>query len=222
MQGNNGGHQNNNQNNRDQNSRDQNRHREYNKPIMVTAPITPDDSKKVLFYIIVGVVVFIVAIWSLVAMHGGGGNSPASVASEVVATTTPDVSVTTPTPKKETTSPSVSPVVENTASDNGPLVIPTPQSAGLEVTVSHMVVSVPTWVVIYEDHNGQPGNVLGAGLFVAGRESGVVELLRGTLPGQTYLVGESRDDGDHMYSAQNDPAIRDANGDPMLTQFQTK
>ena len=85
-----------------------------------------------------------------------------------------------------------------------------------------MKVSVPTWVVIYENYNGQPGNVLGAGLFVAGRTSGVVDLLRGTLPGQTYFAGESRDDGDHMYSMDNDPAVRDANGNPVWIKFETK
>lgn len=105
---------------------------------------------------------------------------------------------------------------------NGDLVIASPQDAGLHVIVSKVTVPVPTWVVVYENHNGQPGNVLGAGLFMTGTTGGTVDLLRGTLSGQTYFVGKARDDGDRKYSLQNDPALRDADGDPVWVQFQTK
>lgn len=104
----------------------------------------------------------------------------------------------------------------------GGLTIPSPQSAGLQVAVSNVSVSSPTWVVVYENHNGEPGNALGAALFTPERTSGAVELLRGTLPGQTYFAGEARDDGDHMFSLQNDPAVRDENGNPLWLQFQTR
>jgi hypothetical protein len=110
----------------------------------------------------------------------------------------------------------------NVSLADGSLSIPSPQTAGLEIAVSNVSVNVPTWVVIYENYNGQPGNVLGAGLFVPGRTSGAVDLLRGTLPGQTYFAGESRDDGDHMYSMANDPAVRDSNGNPVMLEFHTK
>lgn len=99
--------------------------------------------------------------------------------------------------------------------------IPSPQNAGLEVVVASAAVSEPTWVVIYENNNGTPGNALGAALFTKDRQSGVVELLRGTLPGQTYFAGEARDDGDHMFSMQKDLAIRDQNGNPLWLQFKT-
>lgn len=102
------------------------------------------------------------------------------------------------------------------------LTIPSPQSAGLQIGISSVSVTAPTWVVIYENHNGQPGNALGAALFTSERQSGVVELLRGTLPGQTYFAGEARDDGDHIFSLQNDPAVRDQNGNPLWLQFQTR
>ena len=105
---------------------------------------------------------------------------------------------------------------------SGPLVITSPQNSGLEVSVSNVVVQVPTWVVIYENYNGQPGNVLGAALFTSDRTSGVADLLRGTLPGQTYFAGEARDDGDHMFSMVNDPAVRDASGNPIVLKFETK
>lgn len=105
---------------------------------------------------------------------------------------------------------------------SGSLVVVSPQTAGLTVAISNVVVQVPTWVVIYENYNGQLGNVLGAALFTKDRSSGVVDLLRGTLPGQNYFAGEARDDGDHMFSMVNDPAIRDANGDPITLTFKTK
>lgn len=105
---------------------------------------------------------------------------------------------------------------------SGSLVVASPQTAGLTVAISNVVVQVPTWVVIYENYNGQLGNVLGAALFTKDRSSGVVDLLRGTLPGQSYFAGEARDDGDHMFSMVNDPAIRDANGNPITLTFQTK
>jgi hypothetical protein len=105
---------------------------------------------------------------------------------------------------------------------SGSLLVSSPQSAGLQVAVSHVAVQVPTWVVIYENYNGQPGNVLGAALFTSDRASGVIDLLRGTLPGQTYFAGEARDDGDHMFSMVNDPAIRDTSGNPIVLKFETK
>ncbi len=105
---------------------------------------------------------------------------------------------------------------------DGSVTIPSPQDAGLEITVANVRVSVPTWIVVYENYNGQPGNVLGAALFTSGRTSGAVDLLRGTLPGQTYFVGEARDDGDHKFSMANDPAVRDANGNPLWVKFETK
>lgn len=105
------------------------------------------------------------------------------------------------------------------------LSISSPQDAGLNVAVSHVRVSSPTWVVIYEDQNGNPGNVLGASLFFpaseGGAESGVVPLLRGTLPGQTYLAGEALDDGDHKFSLDTDKPVRDDKGNPVLVEFKT-
>lgn len=105
---------------------------------------------------------------------------------------------------------------------SGDLVIASPQNAGLEIAISKVTVQVPTWVVIYESYNGQPGNVLGAALFTNDRSSGAVDLLRGTLPGQSYFAGEARDDGDHMFSMVNDPATRDANGNPITLTFETR
>lgn len=115
-----------------------------------------------------------------------------------------------------------SPSSSGTAVSANGLSIPSPQAAGLQIAVASASVTSPTWVVIYENHNGQPGNALGAALFTPERRSGTIDLLRGTLPGQTYFAGEARDDGDHIFSLQRDPAVRDADGNPIWIEFQTR
>lgn len=103
------------------------------------------------------------------------------------------------------------------------LTVPSPQPAGLQVAISHVSVTRPTWVVVYESRGGQPGNALGASLFFdSTQSSGVVDLLRGTLPGQMYFVGESIDDGDRIFSLQNDKPVRDQSGNPLWVSFQTQ
>lgn len=110
----------------------------------------------------------------------------------------------------------------NSSTDLG-LTIPSPQSAGLYVEVSRATVTEPTWVVIYEDRGGVPGNALGAALFFptsqGGETSGTVELLRGTLIGHSYFAGESLDDGDKMFSNTTDKPIRNEKGNPIMVEF---
>ena len=49
---------------------------------------------------------------------------------------------------------------------------------------------MPTWVVVFENLGGKPGNALGAKMVFPGDTSGTVDLLRGTTAGQSYFVGE--------------------------------
>lgn len=93
------------------------------------------------------------------------------------------------------------------------------QPSGASVLVSGVSVSVPTWVVIFDNSNGKPGNALGAAMFFPGQKSGTVELLRATLAGQTYLAGEYVDNGDHIFSKQSDAEVKDITGSQMLVQF---
>src|SRR3989344_3522676 len=109
---------------------------------------------------------------------------------------------------------------KNTASPaaEGGLVVVTPQRAGLSVQVESAAVSAPTWIVVYENRNGEPGNALGATLFFPeGRALGVT-LLRATVPGQTYLVEKRLDDGDRRFSLSKDAPINES-GTPKFTQF---
>ncbi|HEV8677633.1 MAG TPA: hypothetical protein VN701_02275, partial [Candidatus Paceibacterota bacterium] len=86
------------------------------------------------------------------------------------------------------------------------------QAAGLEVSVTSVSVSVPTWVVVFENLGGKPGNALGAKMFFPGDTSGTVDLLRGTTAGQSYFVGEYVDNGDHQFSKQKDSQVNTAAG----------
>jgi hypothetical protein len=104
------------------------------------------------------------------------------------------------------------------SSDASQLTVPTPQTAGASVTVSNIIVSNPTWVVVYEDNNGKPGNALGAALFISGRTNGTVDLLRNTIAGETYLVTEAQDSGNHMFSLQDAPVL-DQNGNQVWVEF---
>lgn len=93
------------------------------------------------------------------------------------------------------------------------------QVAGLTVSVASVSVSVPTWVVIFENANGVPGNALGAKLFFPGDKTGTVELLRGTVAGKMYFAGEYVDNGDHQFSKQDDTKVETVAGTPLLVQF---
>ncbi len=183
-------------------------------PAKAVQPMQKNSNKKIIIIAAVVVVVAAAAVWGFSSSRE---ERPLETGS--TATTTGE---SAPAPETAVGSAAIAPANTTAPVGGSAPTIPSPQSAGLQVAVSNISVSVPTWVVIYENHNGQPGNVLGAGLFVAGRNSGVVDLLRGTLPGQTYIAGEAQDDGDHMFSMQNDPAVRDTKGDPVWVEFKTR
>ncbi|MBY0294172.1 hypothetical protein K2Q08_02475 [Patescibacteria group bacterium] len=195
------------------------------KPVQTSTPATatvtknqknqsPEESHMKRNLIIAAVAILVVAgiAWAVTSDKNSDveGTPAGTVATSTKPAATGSTSGTTATSNAQASFPS------------GALVISSPQNAGLTVAVSNITVQVPTWVVIYESYNGQPGNVLGAALFTSDRSSGVVDLLRGTSPGQSYFAGEARDDGDHMFSMINDPAIRDENGTPVTLTFQTK
>ncbi|HEY4511188.1 MAG TPA: hypothetical protein VJG29_02335 [Candidatus Paceibacterota bacterium] len=95
------------------------------------------------------------------------------------------------------------------------------QQDGFVVAVSRVAVDEPTWVVIYEDNGGQPGNALGAARFTSERTSGTVNLLRGTLPQSSYYGVLHADDGDRIFSLERDFPLRDEKGNPLMVHFMT-
>ncbi len=101
------------------------------------------------------------------------------------------------------------------------LTIASPQIAGNSVVVAKVIVSSPTWVVVYENNAGQPGNALGAALFSPESQTGTVELLRGTTAGKSYLATEQVDNGDRKFSLKDDQFLS-KDGAPQWVTFEVK
>lgn len=87
------------------------------------------------------------------------------------------------------------------------LSIMSPQPAGKSIKVDKAIVSSPTWIVVYDNKDGKPGNALGASLFFPEKQSGTVTLLRSTMPGKSYLAVKQVDNGDRKFSLRGDPYL---------------
>lgn len=96
------------------------------------------------------------------------------------------------------------------------------QAAGLYVVVAQAHITEGDWVVVQEDRMGQPGSTLGAARFVGGATTGTVELLRGTISGQTYHAVVYKDNGDRIFSLEGDMPLRDTNGNSIMVTFKTQ
>jgi hypothetical protein len=218
MQENTGHSQNNNQGG--QQTQGQKSSLSWSQPIVpartATPPVVPDKKSYTGTYtsiFIAGIIIGALVGWAIAGSHHSG-------AAAITATSTQTAATSTSSTTLQTTASTQS--ITNTSGD---FVVSSPQAAGFAVGVSRVVVSQPTWVVIYEDHAGVPGNALGAELFLPqsgnAAQSGTVELLRGTLPGLTYFAGEALDDGDKVFSLASDKPVRDAQGNPVLVEFTT-
>ncbi len=93
------------------------------------------------------------------------------------------------------------------------------QKAGVVVNVELVTLENTGWVVIHEDNNGVLGNALGAQLFLAGVNSGTVDLLRGMETGKTYHAAIRQDDGDGAFDLSKDFLLSDGKGDPVQVSF---
>ncbi len=103
---------------------------------------------------------------------------------------------------------------------NGPAIKIDDQNPGRLVTVAQVSLKAPGWVLIRDDNNGVPGNILGARLFDKGKNSGIVELLRPMVVGKSYFAAISNDDGNpHLFEPSKDLPIKDASGAVIMTKF---
>ena len=98
------------------------------------------------------------------------------------------------------------------------LSVPVLQQSGMTVAVNAVEAREPLWAVVYEERNGGFGNALGAALFTPERRSGMIELIRGTLPEHTYFVALHRDNGDHVFELKSDIQLQ-VEGRPALVRF---
>lgn len=122
----------------------------------------------------------------------------------------------------ETNSSATSTVSTSTISDNGGIYttglknasnVPTNKTEGLSVSdqladdlvaFSGVDFSDDTWVLVYEDKNGEPSNLLGSGLFFPGTIEGQTPLLRKTVLGAKYYVSYVKDNGDRVFDIAAD------------------
>lgn len=139
---------------------------------------------------------------------------------------------TTATERRITAGPNATTTTQNNAASvglaadtNNPtevsFEVASPQSAGKTVAIAKVLVSKPTWVVVYEKGANGPGRALGAALFSPQKKSGTVTLLRGTVAGKTYLVGQHLDNGNNTFSLKTDPLVM-SGGARLLLEFTAK
>lgn len=93
------------------------------------------------------------------------------------------------------------------------------QNPGRIVVVNQVLIDAPGWVVIREDANGRPGNILGARLFGKGSNSGVIQLLNSMKVGKSYFAVVHKDNGNEAFELAKDTILKDANGTEVMTKF---
>lgn len=179
-------------------------------PLKQTAPSAApvaqsSSSAKYIGMIVVGVIAGVLLAWGFAAWRAAPSGEVSSNGS--TATTTNGLGVST------TTLPA--------AGSDASFSIMSPQAAGMSVAIAKVAVSAPTWIVIYENKDGVPGNALGAALFFPESKSGTVELLRGTTAGKSYLAVKQVDNGDRKFSLKGDQYLSE-NGEVRWVTFETR
>jgi hypothetical protein len=174
-------------------------------PAVSATVASPSKSAKYIGMIVVGILAGVVIAWGATSFRSSSVAENGSA--DGTASTSKNLGV-------DTTS------VPSLGSDPS-LTIMSPQPAGMSVQVAKAIVSSPTWVVVYEDSNGKPGNALGAALFFPEHQTGAVELLRATSPGKNYLVVRQMDNGDRKFSLKDDQFLSEG-GEVQWVTFQTR
>ncbi|MES2006752.1 MAG: hypothetical protein V4436_01445 [Patescibacteria group bacterium] len=183
----------------------------------------PKGAGRTAFIFIGGVIVGLIIGWGWFSLGKDDGKVATTDTTTTTATNSQNTGVVAATGSKSTTGTAVAPSTGvSSGSSSGSLTVAPMQQAGTEVAVSNIAVSVPTWVVILDNVNGKPGNVLGAQMFFAGEKTGVINLLRATTAGKTYFAAEYIDNGDHQFSKQTDTAVNNIAGAQMLVEFTTR
>ncbi len=100
------------------------------------------------------------------------------------------------------------------------------QDAGNSVLVSNLSLSEKRWVVIHEETNGKPGNILGARLFFENDTDGEVDLLRETKENSKYYailykVAERDKEQDRIFDTDRDLPLVKENGEMKTVVFNT-
>ncbi len=78
------------------------------------------------------------------------------------------------------------------------------QPAGMRVDVTGLVLTTNQWVAVYDDRDGRPSSILGAGRVWPQATSTVIELLRPMLAKGKYYAALLQDDGDDSFNRLTD------------------
>lgn len=96
------------------------------------------------------------------------------------------------------------------------------QPPGDSVLIDAVILVQNGWVVIHEDRDGSPGNILGARRLGEGLHTGEqVALLRGTVGGLTYYAMLHNEDGDGVFDHSKDLPLRNESNEIIMAQFET-
>ncbi|MBX4192231.1 hypothetical protein KW798_01970 [Candidatus Parcubacteria bacterium] len=166
---------------------------------------------------VVGLIIGVLLGWTWFSLRNDSASGDASATPTATSTKTSTSSTKTTTTKTPTSAPTT------VSNSNGIKVTPV---TSLQVDVANVSVTKPTWVVVYDNVKGAPGNALGARLFFpmskGGTTSGSITLLRGTVSGKEYFVGQNVDNGDGKFSKQSDKAVVDSGGKAVVLTFTAK
>jgi hypothetical protein len=164
---------------------------------------TPNSSTRIVIIIVVVLLIALGAYWAF----GRGSSTPPPSTTQII----DNSGIASSTATEEGV---------GGVTGTGPGIIVDDQNPGHLVVVSQVSLTKPGWVVIHDDNNGVPGNILGARLFDKGKNSGIVELLRALQNGKTYLAVIHEDDGNqHVFSVKTDLPLKDASGTIVMTKF---
>jgi len=124
----------------------------------------------------------------------------------------------------ETSTPAIEVNASSTSSVEGKGSISTiDQPANKTASIKSVMFANPGWVVIREERDGAPGNILGAQWFISGTyDDQFVELLRPMIAGGTYYAALYNDDGDKLFNYKKDTPLADDQGNVIMQKFMAK
>lgn len=173
------------------------------KPSVPATAMANSSTGKYVGMVVVGVIAGILVAWAWTAGRTSSPADPATASTEQDA----NASASSTSTPAQGADPALS--------------IMSPQTPGTTVTISKAIVDRPTWVVIYENKDGKPGNALGATLFFPERQAGSVSLLRATMSGRSYLAVKQVDDGDRKFELRGDQYLSEG-GEVQWVTFEVR
>ena len=120
---------------------------------------------------------------------------------------------------KEEQAPAPLPAADTTGA---PLVVGTDAIAvssngGVTTTVTFVQLQKAGFVVIHEDSDGEPGQIIGSSNVIrAGTSSGIAIITKELTPGATYYAILHSDNGDGIFNAALDAPVKDKQGNIVM------